>query len=342
VNKHYLKAILRFLALFLGFSLSLSHSVWALRQAGLEESQAHDELEGALLRTASVTSGKRGYSVRDRSLLGKGFGGPMQPLLKLRQAGLEEGVTDGDPISKGLRYEILGEGRLEDLLAIRREARFKHPAVPAHLRRYIASSKNKQGLVTLLNAGEIILSLVAVGRAGETVGHIIFETFDTSRNGSAFKVELTEIAVRKEYQENGIGTMLLQETIGRLQRAVPRPSAILLNNRSDDDWSVRIAQEFGFKPAPSLGSLSWGFNQYALEINPPAAGLEESLSRQQIYQGLLPILSRSRQKPPVWVVFDVDNVLTQTAEHPIAPTTVKVLDQYGTLARERGAGGLVA
>lgn len=88
-----------------------------------------------------------------------------------------------------------------------------------------------------LNANEFAF-LFAVIHEGELIGYVDFWiTFD--------QATINKIAIKKEYQKRGIGLILLEDTLSRIQSA--EVNTITLEVRVSNFKAISLYQKVGFK-----------------------------------------------------------------------------------------------
>jgi putative acetyltransferase len=107
-------------------------------------------------------------------------------------------------------------------------------------------------VIALRENGKAVLSLVAL-QNDEVVGHVMFTPVTTSPPSEKRGLGLAPLAVKSQYQKQGIGSQLVREGL-RLCKELGYDYVVLLGN-------PKYYQRFGFKKASSFGMQ----NEYGVD-----------------------------------------------------------------------------
>ena len=149
------------------------------------------------------------------------------------------------------KFNTLTE-KYEIKIIIQKETPENYPAIHEILR----ACFNREGEGNLVKALRVndraILSLVAMQNA-EVVGHVMFTPVTTSPLSTAIGLGLAPLAVKPEYQKQGIGAKLVKEGL-RLCAELGYDYVVLLGN-------PKYYQCFGFRKASDFGMQ----NEYGVD-----------------------------------------------------------------------------
>ena len=124
-------------------------------------------------------------------------------------------------------------------------------------------------VAALRNNDKAILSLVAV-QNGEVVGHVMFTPVTTSPPSTAKGLGLAPLAVKPEYQKQGIGAKLVEEGL-RMCAELEYDYVVLLGN-------PKYYQRFGFKKASDFGMQNeYGVDEPFMVIKLTSCDLQNGL-----------------------------------------------------------------
>ena len=90
-----------------------------------------------------------------------------------------------------------------------------------------------------------ILLKVTGEESNAPIGFAVGRIFDFSTN--VFTVELTNIGVRQQYRNQGLGSLLLKHFLNRCQSV--GASSVILEVRVSNATAIRFYEKFGFQPA---------------------------------------------------------------------------------------------
>ena len=156
---------------------------------------------------------------------------------------------------KGRCYEFYHYAyrKYEMKIIIQKETPKNYPEVQELLRACFKRDGEGNLVNALRSNDRTILSLVAVQNGEEVVGHVMFTPITTSPLSATTGLGLAPLAVKPEYQKQGIGAKLVEEGL-RMCAELEYDYVVLLGN-------PKYYQRFGFKKASDFGMQ----NEYGVD-----------------------------------------------------------------------------